>query len=157
MQHDSEVSMWPTEIRDAKYIALETFRRDGQGVVTPVWQVPDGDMLYVWTDADSWKTKRIRANSHVRLCRSDARGNPTGPWIEGKAQVLDGDLLPYQRLMTAKYGLFFQAYAVLWTVMKKASVVIGVTTDQVSQDRNSGDATFPRLGSPPSSQPRRAT
>ena len=74
MQHDSEVSMWPTEIRDAKYIALETFRRNGQGVVTPVWQVPDGDMLYVWTDAASWKTKRIRANSHVRLCRSDARG-----------------------------------------------------------------------------------
>lgn len=37
----------------AKYVLLTTFRRDGRGVPTPVWVVPNGDGLAVWTLADS--------------------------------------------------------------------------------------------------------
>ena len=29
-----------TELDDAKYIALTTFKRDGSAVITPVWVVP---------------------------------------------------------------------------------------------------------------------
>ena len=31
------------DLRQARYIALETFRRNVQGGKTPVWQAPEGD------------------------------------------------------------------------------------------------------------------
>ncbi|KAA3662518.1 MAG: PPOX class F420-dependent oxidoreductase, partial [Chloroflexi bacterium] len=40
---------------DAQYIALETFRKNGTGVITPVWVAGENGSLFVWTDADSWK------------------------------------------------------------------------------------------------------
>ena len=43
------------EFENQKYINLETFRKSGVGVKTPVWFVQDRDVLYVWTQADSWK------------------------------------------------------------------------------------------------------
>jgi uncharacterized protein len=76
-------------LKNAKYIALETFRKSGQGVITPVWMAADGGKLYVWTDGTSGKSKRIRASQRVRLCASDMRGTPEGEWVEAQARVLD--------------------------------------------------------------------
>ncbi len=49
------------DIGDPKYIALETFRKSGEGVITPVWAVAESGKLYVWTGLNSWKVKRMRA------------------------------------------------------------------------------------------------
>jgi hypothetical protein len=45
-----------------KYISLETFRKNGPGVKTPIWFVMHKNAFYVYTEADSWKVKRIRNN-----------------------------------------------------------------------------------------------
>ncbi|WP_420640546.1 PPOX class F420-dependent oxidoreductase [Candidatus Leptofilum sp.] len=95
-----------------QYISLETFRKNGQGVKTPVWVVGEGDKLYVWTQEDSWKVKRIRNNSQVRLAKSDARGNTSGDWFTAQAHILDAsedDKIMQQRL-AKKYGLFFRLF-----------------------------------------------
>ncbi len=42
------------------YLNLETFRKNGSGVKTPVWFVEDCGVLYLRTDAASGKVKRIR-------------------------------------------------------------------------------------------------
>lgn len=60
------------EIGNPTYIALETFRKSGEGVVTPVWVTAEGDKLYVWTVGDSGKVKRIRNNGRVRIADGDA-------------------------------------------------------------------------------------
>ncbi len=70
------------ELGNAKYIALETFRKSGEGVITPVWVTPEDGKLYVWTVDGSWKVKRIRNNDRVRIAVSDARGNPQSDWVE---------------------------------------------------------------------------
>ena len=70
----------------ATYIALETYRANGQGVITPVWVAVENDKLYVWTDLDSWKVKRICKDNRVRLCESDSRGNPKSEWLESAGQ-----------------------------------------------------------------------
>lgn len=104
-----------TELGQAQYISLETFRKNGQGVKTPVWVVGEGDKLYVWTDGDSWKVKRIRHNSQVRLAKSDARGNTSGAWVTAQARVLEApeeDKKMQQRL-TQKYGLFFRLFRLM--------------------------------------------
>ncbi len=38
----------------ARYVSLETFRRDGRGVRTPVWAAPRGGKLYVFSEANAW-------------------------------------------------------------------------------------------------------
>jgi len=59
--------MMDTLFINQKYINLETFRRDGRGVRTPVWFVQDGASLYVRTVADSGKVKRIRNQTQVNI------------------------------------------------------------------------------------------
>jgi PPOX class probable F420-dependent enzyme len=87
------------------YLNLETFKRSGQGVKTPVWFVRDGSMLYVRTDAESWKVKRVRNNARVRVVPSDAQGRPLGAWMDAVARLVEGEEADRaNRLATRKYG-----------------------------------------------------
>ena len=64
-----------------KYISLETFKKNGQGVRTPVWFVLHNDTLYVYTEANSGKVKRVRNNPQVRVAVCNMRGDVKGPWL----------------------------------------------------------------------------
>jgi uncharacterized protein len=75
-----------------KYLNIETFRRSGVGVKTPVWFVQDGPHLYVNTLAASGKAKRIRNNGRVNVapCKMDGRLN--GAWVPAEArEITDAD------------------------------------------------------------------
>ena len=74
-----------------KYISLETFKKNGEGVKTPVWFVLHNEALYAYTEADSWKVKRIRNNSRVRVAVCNARGDIRGPWLEATASLVEGE------------------------------------------------------------------
>lgn len=116
-------------LHDAKYIALETFRKNGQGVKTPVWMVSQGEYLSVWTAAKSGKVKRIRNDGRVRVCASDWRGKPLGDWIDARARVHDDPSVvkSYNRLLGAKYGLSF--WAIYWPVVliRKRYVIVEIS------------------------------
>jgi PPOX class probable F420-dependent enzyme len=89
-----------------KYISVETFKKNGQGVKTPVWFVLHNDALYVYTEADSWKVKRIRNNPRVRVAVCSARGVVKGPWLDATASFIEGDeRLAADRLLDRKYFL----------------------------------------------------
>jgi hypothetical protein len=89
-----------------KYIALETFKKNGEGVRTPVWFVLHEGAFYVYTEADSWKVKRIGNNPRVRVAVSDIRGNVKGSWSEGTARSIDGEeRLEADKLLDQKYFL----------------------------------------------------
>jgi PPOX class probable F420-dependent enzyme len=74
-----------------KYLSLETLRRSGVGVRTPVWFAERNGELLLYTLADSGKVKRIRNNPRVRVAPSDMRGKLLGDWSEATARFLDGD------------------------------------------------------------------
>lgn len=82
-----------------KYLNLETFKKNGDGVKTPVWFAADptrdlaGEeaQLFVYTIGNTGKVKRIRNNSHVRIAPCTARGEVTGEWTEARAQVISGE------------------------------------------------------------------
>ncbi|MGW0336219.1 PPOX class F420-dependent oxidoreductase [Streptomyces sp. NPDC003011] len=89
-----------------KYLLLTSFRRNGTPVATPVWVVRDGDALGVWTVADSWKVKRIRARGDVLVGPCDARGNPTGDQHPATAEITDpATAARYRELIARKYGI----------------------------------------------------
>ena len=88
------------------YISLETFKKNGQGVKTPVWFVLHDNAFYVYTKADSWKVKRIGNNPRVRVAVCTMRGDVKGPWLDGTASRVDGnERLAADKLLDRKYFL----------------------------------------------------
>jgi uncharacterized protein len=78
----------PAAIRDQKYLSLTTFRKNGEGVATPVWFGEDSDRLYVMTRSDMGKAKRIRNNTRVSVAPCTIRGKVTGPEFAAVARIL---------------------------------------------------------------------
>jgi PPOX class probable F420-dependent enzyme len=88
------------------YLSLETFRKNGLGVKTPVWFVRHDNVFYVYTEAASGKVKRIRNNPRVRMAVCNIRGDVRGPWIDATATLVDGDeRRTADRLLNRKYFL----------------------------------------------------
>jgi hypothetical protein len=88
------------------YLSLETFRRNGTGVKTPVWFAARNDRLYIFTEASSWKVKRLRNDSRIRVAPCSVRGRVQGDWIEGTGRRIDEPALvetAYEALLQ-KYG-----------------------------------------------------
>ncbi|MEW2126534.1 PPOX class F420-dependent oxidoreductase [Streptomyces sp. NPDC087866] len=75
----------------SEYVSLTTYRKDGTPVATPVWAAVDGDELLVWTKTDSWKVKRLRNDSRVRVTVCDVRGRieEGAASAEGTGRLLD--------------------------------------------------------------------
>ena len=94
------------------YIALITYKKDGTAVPTPVWVSSDGAKLFVWTQADSGKVKRIRNRGLVKAAPCDSRGRLQGSDVDAAARVLDDpeDMARVERLHKAKYGLQFRLF-----------------------------------------------
>ncbi|MFE5190856.1 PPOX class F420-dependent oxidoreductase [Streptomyces sp. NPDC056628] len=89
-----------------KYLLITSCRRNGTGVPTPVRVVRDGDALGVWTAADSWKVRRIRARADVLVGPCDPRGRPTGDQVPATAEICDeATSARYRRLNARKYGI----------------------------------------------------
>lgn len=96
----------PTPLDNEQYVNLETFKKDGSGVKTPVWAAPLDGKLVVGTDARTYKVKRVRNNPKVRVAACNASGQKIlGPWLEGSARVLDaGEAARANAALNAKYG-----------------------------------------------------
>jgi hypothetical protein len=95
-----------------KYLNLETFKKSGEGVKTPVWfaEAPAADLdsnaakLYVYTIGVSGKVKRIRNNPQVKIAPCDMRGNPKGDWADARAEIVTGaEALYGMELLNKKY------------------------------------------------------
>jgi PPOX class probable F420-dependent enzyme len=111
------------ELAKHKYIKLETYRKNGQPVSTPVWFMIDNNLVYVVTSADTGKAKRLRNNPTVRIMPSGFRGEPKGEWIEGKARFAEGvEAERAIQLRKKKYGL----QARLAGMIRGASTVIAI-------------------------------
>ncbi|WP_194838146.1 PPOX class F420-dependent oxidoreductase [Nocardia sp. XZ_19_369] len=95
------------ELGASRFALLTTFKKDGTPVGTPVWVAPDGDRIVVWTNAKTWKVKRIRRNADVTLQQSDGRGRPKGDEVlGGTATILDAEGTQRVRdLVSRKYGV----------------------------------------------------
>jgi PPOX class probable F420-dependent enzyme len=94
-----------TPFANQKYLNMETYRKTGKPVATPVWFAEENGTLYIYSLANAGKVKRIRNNPQVRIVPCDVRGNPKGEWVEVKARILDerGAALGH-KLLNQKYG-----------------------------------------------------
>ncbi len=108
---------------DQKYINLETYRKSGKAVCTPVWFVTDNDMIYVITTKETGKVKRLQNNQNVRIAPCGFRGELKGEWILGTARFAEkGETETALKLRKKKYGL--QARLVGALVARKGEPVV---------------------------------
>ncbi|MGE5289329.1 MAG: PPOX class F420-dependent oxidoreductase [Micromonosporaceae bacterium] len=89
---------------DGKYLRINSYKRDGTAVGTPVWFVREDGRLLVQTDAQSYKVKRIRRNPSVTVALCNARGRPHGDAVAAHAELLpESENLRVERLLQHKY------------------------------------------------------
>ena len=92
-----------------KYINLETYRKNGLGVKTPVWFVESDGILYVRTSNDAGKYKRISNNPSVQIAPCDMRGGLKGEWVKGEARMANEDeRLKGLKMLEKKYGMMYK-------------------------------------------------
>jgi len=89
------------------YLNLETFRRNGERMKTPVWFVQDGKILYISALANSGKVKRIRNNGMVNIAACKMNGKVIGAWIPAQArEITDPKIVSNTNILfERKYGL----------------------------------------------------
>jgi PPOX class probable F420-dependent enzyme len=95
-----------------KYLNLETFKKSGEGVKTPVWFASDPPVrldssdakLFVYTIGVSGKVKRIRNSPRVRIAPCTASGKLLGDWAEARAEIVTGAEAEHgMKLLNKKY------------------------------------------------------
>jgi PPOX class probable F420-dependent enzyme len=99
-------------LRGHKYCLLVTYRRSGEPVPTPVWFGLDAEgRLYVRTETDAAKVKRINNDPRARVAPANVRGKPVGPVAEGSARVLPpSEHERAERALQSNYGLGRKLY-----------------------------------------------
>jgi PPOX class probable F420-dependent enzyme len=116
------------QFKQQQFLNLETFRKNGAGIKTPVWFAQDGDSLFIWTESSSGKAKRIRNNGQVNIapCKND--GTVTGEWAAARASVDGSDDAKnhVKALMEKKYGLAYKMFGLVGRLRKSTPVSIKV-------------------------------
>ena len=99
-------------LRGHKYCLLVTYKRSGEAVPTPVWFGLGDGKLYLRSEANAAKVKRIGNDPRVRVAPCTVRGKPAGPPAEGRARVLDqpSDEEKAELTLQANYGLGRKVY-----------------------------------------------
>ena len=90
---------------DARYLNLETYRKTGAAIATPVWFAQDGARLYAYSLADAGKVKRIRNSATARIAPCDVLGKLRGDWMAARAVIVTGEEAALgMRMLDDKYG-----------------------------------------------------
>ncbi len=118
-----------------KYLCLETFKKSGEGVRTPIWFAADPSSglnsssakLYIYTIANTGKVKRIRNNPRVRIAPCDYRGKILGEWVDAKAQMMTGEEAGRgMRLLNIRYFPLKQILGFFALFSRRERVVIAI-------------------------------
>ena len=121
--------------RDHKYLSLETFKKNGKGVKTPVWFAADPrtDLtgaearLYIYTIGNTGKVKRIRNNPRVRIGPCTMRGELLGEWVDARAEIVTGEEAAYgMGLLNKKYFPWKQILSLFALFSRRERVVMAI-------------------------------
>lgn len=110
-----------------RYLNLESFRKSGAAIRTPLWFAQDGDTIFVYTTADSGKAKRIRRDVAVNIAPCDMRGTVSGGWIAARAAPVTGaEFDRGMMLLDRKYFPWKQMLGLIALVRPRPRVVIAI-------------------------------
>jgi PPOX class probable F420-dependent enzyme len=130
----SRRGMAMSELSDARYISLTTYKRNGEGVATPVWIAGSNDNYRFTTGDQAWKTRRLTNNPNVTVQVSNVRGRvaPGATTYTGTGAVRSDPeaVAAAERAIAQKYGWQFKATKVVDRV--KITLRIGTKQEVVA-------------------------
>lgn len=119
------------QFKSQTYLNLETLRKNGTGVQTPIWFVEQDNVLYVWTQADSGKVKRIRRNPSVKITPCKVDGTVLGEWVNAQARILEeAEIQQVDQLMKKKYGIQKWFFSLMASFKKTQHVGLAIHIEQ---------------------------
>ena len=119
-----------TQITDAKYVSLVTFRRSGDRVPTAVWFTKFGDAANTYcviTETNAGKVKRIRQNPRIEIQVCDIKGKvkASATTYSGVARLVTGsEAIAIRKAIAKRYGItykIFSIYNLIGSVLKRRS------------------------------------
>jgi PPOX class probable F420-dependent enzyme len=116
-----------SQFASKKHISLETYRKTGAPVRTPVWFVEENGELFVRTDSDTGKIKRIRNNPRVRVATCNMRGTVKGTWVDGEARMTEPESSKHVfSLLRKKYGMPYRLIRFAERLSRSKSKPVGL-------------------------------
>ena len=86
-------------LRESKFVLLTTYRKNGAPVATPVCHSIENGVVYLTTQSDTGKAKRICNQSRALISACDMKGNPTGPVYEATARFVTADEIGRSKIL----------------------------------------------------------
>ncbi len=96
------------DFAEVQYINLETFKKDGTKVTTPVWVAQQNNTLVVTTGKNAGKVKRIRNNGKAIIYTTNQSGSKKlSEELEVKGSILSDEDLKTEAvtILKKKYGM----------------------------------------------------
>ncbi len=124
-------SMKIDNFRNMNYMNIETFRKSGEGMRTPVWFAIVDEELCLYTEAGSGKVKRMRRNPRVNVAPCKVNGDLLGDWHPGTIRFLSPtESAVADKAFSRKYGLMKTLFSLLGSLQKRKRVFIAVRLDE---------------------------
>jgi PPOX class probable F420-dependent enzyme len=117
------------QFKNKQYLNIETFRKSGEGVKTPVWFVENNGKLFIQTMNESGKAKRIRRNTIVNVAPCRVGGEVLGTWITAEARLFE-DITQIQEIdkfLNKKYGLMKKLFELGGSRNKQNTIAIEIS------------------------------
>ncbi len=118
-----------------KYLNLETFKKNGDGIKTPVWFAADPSAsldssaakIYAYTIGVSGKVKRVRNNPRVKIAPCNMSGKVLGGWVEARAEIISGEeAVRGMQLLNKKYFPWKQLLAIFAFFSRRERIVFAI-------------------------------
>ena len=110
----------------AKYINIQTYKKTGQPISTPVWFIIKDNKIFFRTSHNSGKIKRIRNNNNVKFALCDIRGKIKGEWYEGIAKIENDSDNSILFQINKKYGLSSRIMKIFYKIKKIDIVILSI-------------------------------
>lgn len=124
----TENNNYIVKISNNKYINIESYKKNGSYVRTPVLFVNKDDKIYFRTNKKSGKIKRIKNNSSIKFTPCNINGKVKDmQWKEGYAKIANTDVMvTIDRLFGQKYGIINKFLKLLYKIRKLDLVLVEV-------------------------------
>ena len=103
------------DFAEVQYINLETFKKDGTKVTTPVWVAQQNNTLVVTTGKNAGKVKRIRNNGKAVIYTTNQSGSKR---LSEELEV-QGSILIDEDLKTEAVTILKKKYGMMAKMMLK--------------------------------------
>jgi len=72
-----------------EHCLVVTYKQDGTPIAHPVWPGYDGDRVFIWTEVEAFKAKRLRRNPDALIAPCSFRGKPLAAPIAATGRILE--------------------------------------------------------------------